>query len=168
MPMQNRYEIDLHNRLVTIYNRRDDHPIVFDLEDFPTISLYTWYINDKGYAVTNYWYTPDKRSTCLAHRLIIQTGQYEVDHINGNRTDNRKVNLRLANRTMQTENNRKAKGYTKFRGKYKAQIGTKVNGVSKTINLGLYNTPDEARAAYLTAKQQYHPSTPPDYFTCVR
>lgn len=95
-----------------------------------------------------------------AHRLIwvyhygkIPAGM-EIDHKNRDRSDNRIENLRLV--TLQENKfNRKGKGYSyiKSSGKYKAQI--KLNG--KNINLGHFDTPEDASEAYLKAKKDLHP-----------
>tara|TARA_S200002703_G_scaffold139229_2_gene129837 strand:- start:528 stop:992 length:465 start_codon:yes stop_codon:yes gene_type:complete len=77
----------------------------------------------------------------------------EIDHINQNKLDNRICNLR--NVTHQANMwNSKGKGYTyhKHSKKYYAKI--RLN--NKVISLGYYDTPEEARQAYLNAKQKYH------------
>tara|TARA_R110000823_G_scaffold197852_1_gene328934 strand:- start:39 stop:479 length:441 start_codon:yes stop_codon:yes gene_type:complete len=80
----------------------------------------------------------------------------QVDHICGVRPiDNRIENLRILNNQQNQWNNlHYAKGYTfnKVSNKYKAQI--KIN--EKVKNLGSYDTPEEAHAAYLKAKPIYH------------
>ena len=78
----------------------------------------------------------------------------EIDHINGVRDDNRIVNLRSVSRNENQWNRTKAKGYTwrKRENKWQAQI--KIN--KKDIYLGYYNTEQEARSAYLAAKEIYH------------
>jgi len=38
------------------------------------------------------------------HRLIMNFPEEEIDHINGNKADNPKENLRLSNRAQQTQN----------------------------------------------------------------
>ena len=77
----------------------------------------------------------------------------EIDHINRNKLDNRICNLR--NVTKQVNQwNRNCKGYyyNKQTKKYQAQIALN----NKLIYLGRYNTPEEARQAYLNAKPKYH------------
>lgn len=95
-----------------------------------------------------------------AHRLIwmyhygkIPAGM-EIDHKNRDRADNRIDNLRLVT-VQENKFNRKGKGYTyiKSTSKYKSQI--KING--KSINLGHFDTPEEASEAYLKAKKDLHP-----------
>lgn len=78
-----------------------------------------------------------------------------LDHINEIKSDNRITNLRISN---STENNRNvimsAKGYTwdKNRNKWRSKITVNY----KTINLGRFDTEEEARNVYLEAKKKYH------------
>ena len=80
----------------------------------------------------------------------------EIDHICGVKPlDNRIENLRVLNNQQNQFNSlHYVKGYSfnKAINKYRAQIG--LNG--KVKNLGYYDTPEEARAAYLKAKPLYH------------
>jgi hypothetical protein len=80
-----------------------------------------------------------------------------VNHINGNRSDNRIANLRLATRREYTANGRKRtncssrlKGVTVHKGRFIAQIGT--NGT--VLRLGSYATEEEAHAAYMAAAKE--------------
>ena len=77
-----------------------------------------------------------------------------LDHINGNRSDNRICNLRSVTQHQNLLNNKKAKGYSwaKDHKKWKSMI--KYN--NEQIFLGYYNTEDKARNAYLAAKEIYH------------
>jgi hypothetical protein len=83
-----------------------------------------------------------------------------VDHINGRRDDNRWCNLRDASRLVNQQNMRRAVagsasgllGAHKKRGKWSSQI--KVRGV--LVKLGIFETADQAHAAYLAAKRQLH------------
>ena len=78
----------------------------------------------------------------------------QIDHVNGLRTDNRIENLRLVTNQENCFNNTKAKGYyfDKSRGKYLAQI--RLDG--KTKSIGRFDTEEEARKAYLSAKNKTH------------
>ena len=78
----------------------------------------------------------------------------QIDHINSNRSDNRIENLREVTVQENKFNISQAKGYSWHRlgKKWSAQI--KVN--RKKIHLGLFNTTQEARDAYLEAKKVYH------------
>lgn len=78
----------------------------------------------------------------------------EIDHINGIRDDNRICNLRSVTRQQNQWNRKTAKGYylDKRTNKFNSQIYLN----RKHIYLGCYNTEQEARNAYLEAKQKYH------------
>ncbi len=78
----------------------------------------------------------------------------EIDHINSVRDDNRIINLRAVTKQQNQFNRISAKGYTwcKRDNKWKSQI--QLN--KKVIFLGRYNSEQEARNAYLAAKEIYH------------
>ncbi len=86
----------------------------------------------------------------------LHTGQVVdyIDHINQDKSDNRVCNLRAVTNSQNMMNNKHVKGYYfhKMTGKYMSRI--KLNGVTKY--LGVYNTEQEARQAYLDAKKIYH------------
>ncbi len=101
-----------------------------------------------------------------AHRLawFITHGEWPigVDHINGDRTDNRLCNLRAATQAQNTQNIREPKSHNtsgylgvswdKARGKFTA--GISING--KRRGLGRFDKAEDAHAAYLAAKRKYH------------
>lgn len=99
------------------------------------------------------------------HRLawLYMTGQWprqHVDHINGRRTDNRWSNLRDVARRTNQQNMRHAfasnttglLGVSKNHKRFMANIGVP----GGTRYLGTFDTPEEAHAAYLAAKRQFH------------
>jgi hypothetical protein len=77
----------------------------------------------------------------------------ELDHKNRVRNDNRISNLRISTKVQQNQNTN-AKGYNWHEGtnKWRARIYYD----KKQIHLGLFNTEEEARNAYLEAKKKYH------------
>ena len=80
----------------------------------------------------------------------------EIDHICGTRPkDNRIENLRVLNHQQNQWNNlHYAKGYTFNKAYNKYQVSIQIN--NKKINLGYYDTQEEAREAYLKAKAIHH------------
>lgn len=98
-----------------------------------------------------------------AHRLawLYMTGEWPtdmIDHANGNKTDNRWVNLRAADRSRNLINSRRRrdnttgfKGVSLNRGRYMASL-TKGG---KTMNLGRFDTAEEAHEAYCAAAREH-------------
>jgi hypothetical protein len=76
-----------------------------------------------------------------------------IDHINGIKYDNRINNLRYVTK-QQNSFNTNAKGYCWSKKSKKWVSYICIN--YKQIYLGLYNTEEEARQAYLNAKEKYH------------
>lgn len=102
---------------------------------------------------------------CMAHRVIwaLVHGYWpdQVDHVSGNRGDNRFANLReatksenVSNTPLRADNTSGFKGVTfqKSNQKWNARI-TK-NGVCH--NLGYFETAEAAHAAYRTAAPKHH------------
>lgn len=96
----------------------------------------------------------------FAHRLVwnihygaIPEGMV-VDHINGDKLDNRIENLRLATKSQNAQNSSKAKGYwfSPREGLFRVQI--KLN--RKSQHVGFYSSEADAKAAYLAAKKALH------------
>lgn len=84
----------------------------------------------------------------------------EIDHINGDKEDNRIKNLRAASRAKNAQNERKPRkssstgvmGVSKKRGKFRAEI--RANG--QKLSLGSFDSATDAGAAYLKAKRLLH------------
>lgn len=99
------------------------------------------------------------------HRLVwlFATGDWPdriVDHIDGDKSNNVIANLRLASNAENGQNNRKPRstnlaglvGAHAFKGKWRARVG--LNGTYK--HLGVFDTPEEAHAAYVAEKRRIH------------
>jgi hypothetical protein len=122
--------------------------IICDDEDYELLSSFKWSIS-RGYAL---YCKDNKVESC--HRLLTNCPKgLQVDHINGNRLDNRRENLRIVtsqqnnmNRSIGKNNTSGYKGVTyKTRDKkFAAQI--KLNG--KIKSLGHFHTAIEANQVY--------------------
>lgn len=106
-------------------------------------------------------------SFVYVHRLVwifhngdIPAGS-EIDHINGDRQDNRIENLRLATRAENRQNaGRQSNNSSGLTGVYKPKgYGkwiAKIKKGGKTKHIGVYETKEEAAAAYAKAKAEVH------------
>ena len=89
----------------------------------------------------------------------------QLDHINGNRQDNRLCNLRECtnsenqqNKKIRKDNSSGFMGVSFSKKSQKFQSHIKVN--TKSLHLGLFDDAKEAHEAYLEAKQKYHTFNP--------
>jgi len=125
---------------------------IVDDEDFERLSQYKWFCNKRGYAQRGA--TIDgKRTTVLMHREIMQPPpDMHIDHINGNRLDNRRCNLRIVTPQQNQFNRRIQNGTSRFKGVYWQKEVKKwrarIRYNRKLIHLGLFDTEEEAAAAY--------------------
>lgn len=102
-----------------------------------------------------------------AHRLawLLHYGEWPtgmIDHINGDKSDNRIANLHVVTNSANMENQRRARSdnqsgllgvrRSRHEGRWLARI--KANGVS--MALGYFSSREAAHAAYIEAKRKLH------------
>lgn len=122
-----------------------------DDSDFPTLAQYPWRLNSSGYAVRT-----EKRGdrafvVCL-HRELMQAERGQiVDHVDHDKLNNTRSNLRIITQQENLQyrrcfrNNRSGyKGVTRQHGKWHARIT--VGG--KLLHLGFYDDPETAARVY--------------------
>ena len=107
-----------------------------------------------------------KKASFFAHRLawLYVYGEWpnsEIDHINGDRSDNRIQNLRDATHSENQQNRRAASKKSKTGvlgvhptpdGRYVAQIS--ING--RSVKIGRFRSVEDAQAAYIETKREIH------------
>ena len=116
-----------------------------------------WRININGYAVG----TVNGKPNVQFHKLVLDSGEKYVDHINRNKLDNRRCNLRIAtpqmnaiNQGVNSRNKSGVKGvyFNKKNGKWVASIIIS----NKYIHLGTFKTLEDASMARKEAEEKYH------------
>jgi hypothetical protein len=126
----------------------DSEEFYFDLEDYDKIKDISWFVNDHDYIAGKINY-----KSIRMHRLIMDFPEKLcIDHINGNKHDNRKNNLRITTKQGNAQNkinkikgtSSKYFGVCKDGNKWLADI--KMN--KKHYYLGRFDTEEEAALAY--------------------
>ena len=146
----NYYEICLYYHDKIGEEQRERARAKIDKDDLLKIQLYKWGLLSNGYVIARI-----NKKIILLHRLIMgdKKGQ-QIDHINHNKLDNRKQNLRWV--TNQQNNwNKKSKGvyYDNTLKSRKWLAAISING--KRMNLGRYKRYEEAERVRRKAEQKY-------------
>lgn len=120
-------------------------------------SQHRWFLSAQGYAIANLLTPAGKRVSVTMHRwLLMPLIGFDVDHINGDRLDNRMVNLRMATRAENLANSRAHKDslsgikgvrFHKVRQRWQARICH----AGKSRHLGYFDNPQDAARAYSEA-----------------
>jgi hypothetical protein len=137
------------NRTVAVVPLTKGRHAIIDAADWPIADGLKWCLWGQ-YAARSEVRPDGTRGPVYLHRLVAKAApEFQVDHINRNKLDNRRANLRpcTPQQNMQNKSLVSAKsgfkGVTPDRGKWKAYI--EVGG--RHINLGRYDTPEEAAYA---------------------
>ena len=150
--MKNSYQIE--GDIVKVFFRKTNGYFIIDKDDLEKISHHTWYLNPTGYADCKLTNGPHLK---LHHVIIGKPPKGLVtDHINRNKLDNRKSNLR---HVTQRENNlnrdvmeHKIKNRMLGIKTYNGKKGTTYYVVlhdtnNKTIHIGKFKSIEEAMKA---------------------
>jgi hypothetical protein len=141
-----------------------NYSVIIDKEDYQRVTDNgPWHCtgNPRGPYFAHDLPRPAKKKIYL-HRFIVSAPKgFEVDHISGDKLDNRKCNLRICNRQQNAMNMKSHKdsftgykgvSFDKNRKKYKVEICFK----GKRIFVGRYYLLDDAIEAYKTASNKFH------------
>ena len=131
-----------------------------DDEDFEYLNQYKWQISNNGYAVRQSRINGGNPKTILMHREIISPDTYlYVDHVNMDKLDNRRKNLRVCSNSQNQRNRKKQpnnsgyKGVFFYKEKKKWRASIWVDG--KPLYLGLFESPELAANAYDEEAKKY-------------
>ena len=161
MSDQSRSDVE---RVVSELRMPDGSVAIYDSEDEDIVGKFKWYKNSKGYVFSPP--TRDKDSWCVTMHGLVMMRPVDciVDHINGNKLDNRKENLRYCNQSENQKNVKKKVRHGKSTSKYKGvswssrgywQVVVRVDGRLKFI--GKYdNEQDAANAASPYFQTYFH------------
>lgn len=127
---------------------------IVDDEDYEWLMQWKWHYSIGGYAQRNSPRINGKNHKIHMHREINHTPEdFETDHINGNKLDNRRINLRTASRSQNAFNQKINKNNTSgVRGVYWQKLNKKwqakiyINGMNHS--LGYFTDLSDAKAVY--------------------
>lgn len=128
--------------------------------DYDAIAQHKWRLNKRsGYVIRDRLAgdPPGTSRYVILHRWLLRNPTAQVDHINQNKLDNRRMNLRVCT-AKENMRNRAGwgksglKGAVRDKGRWKARIMAD----GKAIHLGTFDTPEEAHACYCTAAKMMH------------
>lgn len=133
---------------------------IVDDEDYHRLIKRNWSYAG-GYAVTKIR-TEEGYTTLAMHKMLMNPQKgFDVDHINHNKLDNRKCNLRICTRSQNKQNQAKQKNNKSgFKG---VSWHNKLNKWQALImvdrhlrHLGYFDEIEDAARAYNLAAKQYH------------
>jgi hypothetical protein len=128
-------------------------PVLMDPEDIERLGGRKLSVGSHGYA--QMW---ERKTVILVHRWVLglEHGDRRIgDHINGNRLDDRRSNLRIVDASGSSQNV-SGRGRSRFRGVYPSRNGrwnAKVKFQGQYHCLGTFDTEEEA-AAVADAKRR--------------
>ena len=126
---------------------------IVDISEYDKVIKLKWHF-DGNYAANK------TKKKVYMHRFILNATSPQVDHINGNKLDNRKENLRECTAIQNGANRTTFKPKNKFRGIYFHKINKKwIAGIrkdGKNLYLGSYSTQAEAGVAYIRAASEIY------------
>jgi hypothetical protein len=135
---------------------------LIDEEDYIFLSEFTWTKTKFGYAST-IKQIKNKKYCLYMHQLVLGKAPkgFVIDHINRNRLDNRRKNLRyvtITQNSMNRTSERKRKN-SDYKGVFPSCSGkrwkARITFNKKVYNLGSFGTAEEAAEAYNEAAKEF-------------
>lgn len=152
-------EVIFADEFYTMYLYDESHNVVgetyFDKEDYKKVVKHKWHMDRQGYIVTN---TKDKGAIrrLTMHRYIINAFENQlVDHINQNKSDNRRFNLRIVdksknelNKPITIHNTSGVRGVSFYKSKDKWVAEISINGSKQRKNFKCFDDAVQQRLIF--------------------
>lgn len=128
-----------------------------DTADYDHLANYTWFYAS-GYAARYGGKEMGGKTIFMHNEIALPPDGLEVDHVNLDKLDNRRSNLRHCTRTQNLGNVRSKKGSSKYKGVSKTKSGAwqvHIQKNKKNTSLGTYASEIEAAMAYDAAAREH-------------
>ena len=132
-----------------IYLSNGKNIVLVDDEDHNWLKKYKWHLHSNGYAKSTI-----KSKSKRMHRLIMnEPAGFDIDHIDHNKLNNQKNNLRIVTRSQNMMNRLKGKNCSSiYKGVcWKREINkwsVQIMIDNKYIHIGVFKIEEEAAVAY--------------------
>lgn len=131
--------------------------MICDIEDWENLKRYSWSKGKGGYAVSG----TQNGGSVYFHKKVTNTTSEIVDHINRNKLDNRKCNLRITNQRVNGYNAKlSVRNTSGHKGINRSANGEKwiarIYVEGRNMYLGTYETIEEAIKARKKAEEKYY------------
>lgn len=155
---KNRFnEFIIENNIVYVKMSNSESIMTCDVDIWETAKLHTWHLDDHGYAAS-------RINGKIERFHVYYFGEYGkiIDHIDRNKLNNLRENIRNVDYVTNSRNvNKRKNNTTGYKGvsydyrknKYYAYINI---SPYKRKFLGYYDTPEEANEARLKAEEEYY------------
>lgn len=133
---------------------------IVDDEDFDAVNKYRWNLSMNGYVRRTAGQKGSQYTLFLHRYLFDDIKDKDIDHINHNKLDNQRKNLRactrsenMGNAVMRSDNSSGYKGVSWHKKSEKWRAYIQFN--KKHISLGFYTSKKDAAKAYQIAADKY-------------
>lgn len=151
---------------VKMRNIKASRACFVDDEDYEMLKNRKWSENGNGYprnGFTNRILNPNKQQIfVMMHRVIMWSPDgMVIDHIDGNKLNNQKKNLRVCSPTDNKRNRGMSRRNTSgYKGVYWQRANKKwyaaINTDERFLNVGSFENKEDAARAYNAAASKYH------------
>lgn len=132
-----------------------------DNSDYEGVILYKWYLDKRGYPITNIRPNGKKRSISIHLFLLGHARGLHIDHMDGNKLNNQRYNLRRCtvsqnamNRKINVNNKSGFRGVSWIESRNKWDV--RICKDSKIIRCGRFLLLADAVEASISARKKYH------------
>ena len=124
-----------------------------DEEDWPKVQSDRWFLSAQGYAVANMTRSDGTRYQTSMHRLLMPCPDgMEIDHVDGDRLNNCRANLRVVNRSQNNANHIRRNDcgapYKGVRHRANGRYSARLRYQTTEHYLGTFDTAEAAAVAY--------------------